>query len=359
MSRSDTILQKTQRRWTEGRHVWRDLLIAGLAVWGAYLVLGDAGRAWRAVLINFIFFTPLAAGMVVWPAAITAARGGAWLPPVRPRALKALGFAPVCFVAFIALFIGRTHWAPWLHDEHLHQGVWLSTPFLFGRDLVALGVFWWAARRFAREAEDVEYAKGSAGLLAFIYGIVFSLLGFDLVMALDPHWYSSLFGGYFFITGMYIGVAAWTFSVLRQDPPVDAAHRKDLGKLLVAFSILSTYMMYSQLLPMWYENLPDEVRFVIPRLRLEPWRWVSLGLLTTVYLGPLVLLISNRLKGNILYLRTIVTLVLVGMWIERWWLVTPTLGGPLRLGLPELGMTAAFLSAFLLSTGSGRKEAAP
>ena len=45
----------------------------------------------------------------------------------------------------------------------------------------------------------------------------------------------------------------------------DADRRHDLGKLIVAFSLLTTYMMFSQLIVIWYENLPDEVRFVIPR----------------------------------------------------------------------------------------------
>ena len=329
--------------------VWGNLLLFGLVVWLLCLVLGDAHRAWRAVLINFIYFTPLAAGMVVWPATITAARGEHWLTErIRRPALLSLAFAPVSLAAFFLLFLGRGYWAGWLHEGHLHNGAWLNSRFLFTRDTAALLLFWWMAARFARDTRP-HPDKGRAGWLAFVYCAVFSLLGFDLVMALDPHWVSSLFGGYFFITGMYIAANGWTFSVLLLDPPVGAPHRKDMGKLVVAFSLLSTYMMFCQLIPIWYESLPEEITFVIPRLRNAPWRWLSLALLSTVYLGPLVLLLSNRLKGSIFYLRAITLLVLVGMWFERFWLVTPTLGGRLAVGLPEIGMTAAFLSAFMLS----------
>lgn len=338
---------------------WGAVLSAGLLVWLLCLVLGDAHRAWRAVLVNFIYFTPMAAGMVVWPAAITAARGRNFLNDavLRP-ALLSLGFAPACFGALLLLFLGRGYWAAWVHEAHLHNGAWLNSWFLFSRDALALLLFWWVAARFARHARPQE-ENARAAWLAFVYCLVFSLLGFDLVMALDPHWYSALFGGYFFITGMYIALAAWTFSVLRLSPPADVSRRKDLGRLLVAFSLLSTYMMFCQLLPIWYENLPEETRFVIPRLKTDPWRWVSLGLLGTVYLGPLVLLLSNRLKGSVFYLRAIVALVLAGMWFERFWLVTPTLGGRLTVGPAEISMTAAYLAAFVLSRKWGARLLPP
>jgi hypothetical protein len=271
-----------------------------------------------------------------------------------------MAFAPACFVAFFLLWLGRFHWAVWANQPGLHNAVWLNPGFLFTRDALALVLFWWTAARFVRSRNPLS--GGSAGMLAFVYCVVFSLLGFDLVMALDPHWYSSLFGAYFFITGLYTAIAAWTFNVLLEKPAVDAAHRKDLAKLIVAFSLLSTYMMFCQLIPIWYENLPEEVRFVIPRLRISPWRWVSLGLLATVYLGPLILLLPNRAKGSICYLRAIVLLLLAGMWMERWWLVTPTLGGKFAIGLPEAGATAAFLAAFIMSIrrlGRMTQEPAP
>ncbi len=332
---------------------WGNMLLLGLFVWLLCMAFGDAHRAWRAVLINFIYFTPLAVGMVVWPAAIIAARGEHWLTDrLRRTALLSVGFAPVCLAAFFLLWLGRNWWAGWLHDAHLTNGAWLNSWFLFSRDAVALVLLWGMATWFAQDTRP-QPDKGRAGWLAFVYCAVFSLLGFDLVMALDPHWVSSLFGGYFFITGMYIAVNGWTFSVLLLDPPVGAPHRKDMGKLVVAFSLLSTYMMFCQLLPIWYESLPEEVRFVIPRLRYAPWNRVSMVLLPTVYLGPLVLLLSNRLKGSIFYLRAVTLLVLVGMWFERWWLVTPTLGGKMVLGLPEISMTAAFLAAYILSRRFG------
>jgi hypothetical protein len=109
--------------------------------------------------------------------------------------------------------------------------------------------------------------------------------------------------------------------------------------------------MFSQLIVIWYENLPDEVRFVVPRLELNPWIWVSAGLLAVVYLGPLVLLLTRASKRSVGYLGAVALAVLVGLWVERWWAVTPTLGGARVIGPAEIALTAAFVAALALAVG--------
>lgn len=323
------------------------VVLLGVAVWSLMLFL-DPCRSWRSLLINFIYFTPLAAGMTVWPAVITAARGGEWLEEVKGPALAAVGFGPVSIAALIALWVGAGYWAPWQQAGELHNGAWLNAPFLFMRDLAGLVLFWVMAAVFVWRRRK-EPAKTLGAWLVVVYCGIFSLLAFDLVMALDPLWYSSLFGGYYFISGMYIGIAGWTLGACIQPKPADASHRHDFGKLIVAFSLLTTYMMYSQLLPIWYENLPHEARFVVPRLNEEDWRMTSAILLLTIYLGPLVFLLTQWSKRSLPFLWGAATLVLAGMWVERWWLVTPTQSDLIALGVPEISLAAAFAGAFILS----------
>jgi hypothetical protein len=184
-----------------------------------------------------------------------------------------------------------------------------------------------------------------AGVLMFAwYG--FTLISFDMVMAW-PYWFSTLFV-YFFVSGMYAALAAWAvLSIISGATTVE--HRHDFGKLIVAVSLLTAYMMYSQLLPIWYEALPAEVRFVIPRLTATQWRYVSAILVLTIFLGPLVLLLTRWSKRSPVFLTTVSLLMLVCLWIERWWEVTPTLVGKLTFGLTEASITVAFVAAFLLS----------
>jgi len=342
--------------------LWAVLLLAGLAGWLASGLRWDQwprwawqDGAWRALLVNFIYFTPLAAGMVVWPAVVMAARGQ-WAGSVSRVALAGVGFAPVSILALVGLWLGCSHWAPWASEPNLPNAAWLNAPFLFARDLAALAIFWALAIRFVRHAGRGKCRKLAAWLV-FIYCLVFSLIAFDVVMALDPHWFSTLFGGYYFISGMYTAVAAWTLAALAWRDGTDYRRRHDLGKLIVAFSLLTTYMMFSQLIVIWYENLPHEARFVIPRMRVEKYGWVSAALLAAIYLGPLVLLLTRRAKRSPWFLGLVSIVVLAGMWVERWWLVTPTLRGGrpwqgaemMQETLAQLSMAAAFLGATALA----------
>ena len=337
--------------------IWAVIFVAGLGGWIVCVVTADAERAWRALLINFIYFTPLAAGMVVWPAAVMGSRGR-WARTIEQPALAGVAFAPVSLLTFAALWFGRAHWAGWMRYKHLPNSAWLNTTFLFARDGAALVVLWALAAWFvARRQRGRPVAL--ACWVAFAYCVVFTLLGFDMVMALDPHWFSTLFGGYFFVSGLYAALAAWTLITALRFAAPDRERLHDLGKLMVAFSLLTVYMMFSQLLPLWYENLPNEVRYAVPRLRFERWGWVSAALLALVYLGPLAVLLTRWSKRTPKFLGAFALAVLAGLWVERWWLVTPTLGGALVIGWTEAFITAAFAAALALGIECFLRSAPP
>jgi hypothetical protein len=336
----------SDKRRTGSFLLWCAIFVLGVIGWLYFVFYDDQSRAWRALLINFIFWTPLASGMIVWPAVVISSQG-IWARSLHRVAFGALYFAPISIAAFIALWIGQSHWAGWVFQQNLPQGFWLNPKFVFIRDIIALLIMWGLCVTFVNRAGKGVPGK-IAGVLCFAYGVVFTLIAFDMVMALDPHWFSTLFGGYFFVSGMYAALAVWTvLSIL--SGITTAENRHDFGKLIVAVSLLTAYMMYSQLLPIWYENLFAEVRFVIPRLTITQWRYISVLLVVTIFLGPLVLLLTRWSKRSPVYLTAVSLLLLVCLWIERWWEVTPTLGGKLTFGLVELSITAAFAAAFLLS----------
>jgi hypothetical protein len=319
--------------------LWLVLALGGSLAWIFVLQAGDPGRAWRSLLINFLFFSSLSGGLVVWPAVVRSCNGR-WHQEVERLAAAAIAFSLPSLAALVVLWIGSPGWAPW-YQARLHQGIWLNNSFLFGRDLTALLIFWGLAGYYLRQ-RDRDGGRACGGILVLVYCLVFSLLGFDLVMALDPHWSSNLAGGYFFMSGLYIAITCWSLLATRH-PDASADQLHDLGKLMVAFSLMTTYLMFAHLLPFWYENLPHEIRFLVPRMNFQPWRSVSFLLLASVYFGPLVLLLTERSKRSRSALGAISVLVLAGMWLERWWLVTPTFDPAVRLGLSELSLAAGFL----------------
>ena len=319
--------------------LWVLLVVGGCGLWLFLMNGADAGRALRSLLINFLFFTSLAGGLVVWPAVVGTCKGR-WDEGLEGIAAAGISFSLPSLLALVVLWIGSPRWTPWYH-QGFHQGVWLDNAFLFGRDLAGLIIFWGLAAYYLKKLRRDE-GELWGPILVLVYCLVFSLLGFDLFMALDPHWHSNLAGGYFFISGLYIGITCWAFlSVWQAGAHEDQLH--DMGKLMVAFSLMSTYLMYAHLLPFWYENLPHEIRFMVPRMHGVGWVRVSYLLLCLVYFGPLVLLLTVRSKKNRWSLGVISLLVLAGMWIERWWLVAPTFDPQVRMGLSELSMAAAFI----------------
>lgn len=294
------------------------LLSAGMLVIWFFMLSGvDAPRVWRGFLINYLFFTSLAAGLVVWPAIVVAAYGS-WMKPVEYIGRTGISFAVPSLIALVVLWTGSAHWAPWI-DAPEDKQWWLNNTFLFARNVVAQIIFWVVAIWFMQKRKS-KTARVAAGWLVFTYAVTFSLVGFDFVMALEPEWYSMMIGGYFFISGLYLAVAAWILlSIFLKQADIEVRH--DLGKLLVAFCLVTAYLMFSHLLPIWYENMPEETIFLIPRMNLA-WKGISYVLLACVYLGPLLLLLPRWTKRNRVYLSAVAAIVFVGMWIERWWLVS-------------------------------------
>lgn len=323
------------------------ILVLAVLGWMAVALWGDRQRAWGVLLTDFLFLSCLAGGLVVWPAIVVASRGQ-WMGSTQNAALPGAWLLPACFVILVVLAFGAPAWAPWL-QEPVSNAWWLNSPWLFVRDLLSLLVFSILGLWFIRQMRRGKQPQRLAGWFIFIYTIVYSFLGIDLAMGLDPRWYSLVFGIYFFISGLYIAMAGWAFTTALTDARATPDQLDDQAKLMITFCLLTTYMMYAQLLTIWYENLPKETRFLVPRLNwVTNWPAISWVLLATVYLGPLVLFLPRRGKRSRPYVAVVAALVLIAMWLERWWLVMPSLHQPLAFGPSELTGVVGLLAGFLL-----------
>ncbi len=321
------------------------IVVLAVLGWIAVAIWGDTQRAWAVLLVDFLFLSCLGAGLVVWPAVVVVSRGR-WMGSIQRSALSGVILLPVCLVLLLVLLAGGPAWAPWL-QSHPENAWWLNAPFLFTRDIVGLGIFSLLAYWFVRSMRRGDRPRKLAAWLIFTYAIVFSILGIDLAMALDPHWTSQVFGVYFFISGLYLAAAGWAFTTTLADREATPDQRDDQAKLMITFCLLTTYMMYSQLFPIWYENMPEETRFFVPRLNgVTNWPGISVVLLAVLYLGPLVLFLPRRGKRSRPYVAVVAALVLIAMWLERWWLVMPSLHEPLAFGLSEVTGFAALAAGY-------------
>lgn len=323
-------------------YAWVALIVSALifVVWQFLFFDDDNARLWYAFLFNFLFFTSAAGGLAVWPA-IVVSTYGKWMGSAERFCYAGLSFSLPSLIALLVLWVGAKNWAPWIIDSN-KEIFWLNNTFLFTRNVFALLGFWVMAFYFVKK-RYAENNRTIARWFVLVFVLVFSLLGFDFVMALEPEWYSMMMGGYFFISAVYIGVAVWAFLVvLSGTHSVEKQH--DLGKLLIAFCMFTTYLMFSQLFPIWYENMRHETVFLIPRMNYG-WKWISYALLAMVYIGPIPLLLSARVKRSRLALGTISLMIIVGMWMERWWLVAAVFyPEAIVFGWEEILPSLAFLS---------------
>lgn len=371
--RNDSLLG--ERTWLV---VCTVLVLLGAASFLTGILGPSAERAWQAYLVNFLFWSGLAFGTVLFSAMLTMTHAR-WGRPLKRLAEAPGAFLPVAFLLFWVLFFGKEKLYPWVHESVGHKQFWLSSGFLFLRDgaslllltLVSTALIYFSVRRdlrfMAANQEGSRNAVADIGqepdpqtvlspVLGILYALVLSLMGFDLVMSLSPHWHSTLFGAYFFVGSFYSALAALAVlsftasSRMGLGSFIQQQHFHDLGNLLMAFCLVTGDFFYSQFLVIWFGDLPHETHYVLARVRENPWDCLAWTVLFMAFAIPFVLLLSRRIKRKPELLALLALVILVGMWLERFLLVVPSIwkAGTFPLGLMELLITGGFLGIVAL-----------
>ena len=364
----------------------------GLGVLGAAaflygLVFGDGTRAWQALLVNFLFFAGLAqAGVVL--SAILQTTSARWGRSLKRLAEATVAFLPVGLSLLVVLCLGIATWAPWVHEPVPSKTPWLNIPFFVARELLAfllLGglsltyvyhslrpdigmldesgerpaagiarrlINAWQGAVKERHAHQRSQDRLAPAIL-ICYGWVYTLVAFDFVMALDPHWFSTLMGGYYFIGNLFLGIAfvtvmaVWGRDRLGLEAYVGDRQLHDMGKMMFGFSILWAYMLWSQYLVIWYGDLPEETEFIAHRMQGD-WAPVTWAVVILVFTAPFCVLLSRHVKTRAGGLAAIAGVAVAGMWLERFVLVSPSLwhGEGVPFGILEILVTAGVFGLF-------------
>ncbi len=374
---------------------WTGVLILLVLLGASLFVKGIRGpeplRAWQTFMVNLLFWTGLAEGCFIFSPVLQASQGG-WGRPLKRMAEGMCLFIPIALVLFLILFSSGDALFPWVKHPYPGKEKWLSLPHIAARDVAALLVLcglnlafllsslrpdigalrelgigrhnnlWkMLTRNWKGLGEEQMRSQKAQGTLAIfcILGFVFvmSLLAFDLIMPLDPEWYSTLFGGYFFVGCFYSGLAllAVLAASLRSSRTLNSYLTPmtfyDLGKLILGFCAFWTAMFWSQFLVIWYGNLPEETRFMTLRMYQPPWpplAWTTYALL---FGFAFIILLSREIKFKPFGLFAISLVIILAMGLERFVLIVPSLwhGPAIPFGFPELSISLGFASLFLLS----------
>jgi hypothetical protein len=167
--------------------------------------------------------------------------------------------------------------------------------------------------------------------MAVSYAVIFSMLAFDLVMSLSPWWFSNMFGGWMFMSSFWLGlatiglVAMFSRDWLKIGDFVTTTVTLDHGKLLLAACMFWAYTTYAQLLPIWYTDMPEETDYLLVRMYLPQWSWLSQTVAVTCFVAPFTVLLSRAVKKMRWPLASVCILIMCGLFLERSLLVMPSI----------------------------------
>ena len=366
------------------------VLVGVVAAFLAYST--DPTRFWQGLLFNWLFWSSLAIGMVIFAVALhlTAAD---WAWSIKRFALAGVAFLPVSFLLLIVVFFGsETYFHHWLHPEGYDpiiedKRAWLTLPGMIARDFFVLIVVYGLAAAFAyfslrpdiygvtgerhrpiydrltsgwrgvrEEAERSHRLRNVLGVvLAILFAVGWGIIGVDLVMTMDPHFFSTMFPVTFFWAAFHSGVTATAVAVTLLRAPTGIAdyvtprQYHDLGKLVFGFSVFWMYINWSQYIVIWYGLLPWEQPFFLYRFD-APFGAVTVAVLMLVFVIPFFGLLTRPPKMVPAILAGFSALILLGIWLERFIISVPSIweGDDLPLGLPEVGIGLGFLGLFAL-----------
>ena len=350
---------------------WVFMVFIALAVVGAGAFVinakgENAEEVWQLFLVNFLFWTGVAQGGLVFSCIlrITNARWGRGLLRISEGFAS---FTVVSFVLLLVLFLGKEFILPYAsHHYHSPKDIWLNINFVMARNvagfaiLLVLNYFYLktSIEQDLKGKENIVRLKKLAPAVILVYAIVFSLFAWDFMMSLDHHWFSTLFGPYYFMGSLIAAIGATIIlSVpikrhLGLDSYLSLNHYWDMGKILQGFSLFWVYLMFSQLLTIWYANMPEETGFVIKRVVDEPFRSFAWAVLTCCFIFPFVSLLPRSHKIVTPIAVFIATVSFSGLWMDKFLLVIPSLTDELVFGINHflitLGFLAGFVATFLL-----------
>ena len=336
--------------------------------------------AWPALLFNTYFYLGISVFAVFFVALQYVAEAG-WSIVLKRVPEAIMGALPV--FSGIMLFIMIASIMHWNHIYHwLHEGImdpaseqydriiagkesYLNATFFVIRTIVyLLGWNYFAKKlRSLSLLEDKQSGSGihfkgistSAWFMVF-FAVTSAMASWDWIMSIDAHWFSTIFGWYVFAEWSAIGfttIFLFTLYLKRQGylQDVNESHIHDLGKWIFAFSLVWTYMWFSQFMLIWYANIPEEVTYFTARLEVKNYKFLFWFSMLINFLFPIILLMSRDAKRNNSRLIFVSCVILLGHWLNSYLLVAPgTLGTHGHIGFTEIGMGLGFAGLLIYLT---------
>ncbi len=324
------------------------LLLVLLSVAGFFM--GDEASRQAAAasyLVAFTYWAGISMASVILLMIFHATRAK-WMVVLR-RPVEAMGATlPLFLVLFVPVAIALKQLYSWVEPaatlprETLklleHKRPWLNPGFFVGRGffyilfitVIMYLLFGWSKKQ--DESGEVQLSQKQrslgAGALPFV-GLAMTFAAFDWLMSLNPTWFSTVFGVYYF-AGSFVSALSLLAIVLERARGKDSVgafvtveHTHNVGKLMLAFTCFWTYIAFSQLLLIWIAGLPEETPFYITRFN-PGWRAVGISMIICNFFVPFGAMLSRSLKRDPAKLALVALWILIVHLVDIYWLVMPT-----------------------------------
>lgn len=322
------------------------LLAAGIIL-GIIGFFSDHHRALLNYLMAYMFILSIGIGSLLL-IALEYVGGADWSVPIR-RVVEFLAaiivLLPILVLPLVFNLHDIFHWA---HKEVVEadailkgKSPYLNETFFIIRVFVVLaiwGLFYYLLIRNSNEQDKTKnqlLTKKNIILSAVfipIFAVTITITAVDWLMSLEPHWFSTIFGVYFFASSVVASLAAITLiTVLLKEkgymhPQMVDDHLFSLGALQFAFINFWAYIAFSQYLLIWYANLPEENFWFLHRWQ-NGWEFLSILLIIAHFIVPYAALLPQPAKMDPKRLKFISVWILFAHFINLYWLVMPNFEG--------------------------------
>ena len=315
---------------------------------GLLALVGFGFRGWEQFLHSYLVAYVFAMAFAMGSLAILQLHhmtGGRWGFPIRRILEAGSRTIPVMTVLFIPILVGVKKIYPWAANPEMlgnepvthFRRMWLQPGFFIVRAVVYLAI-WnllafllnkWSAEQ--DRTADVRLKQRMSSLAApgtVLWALSWSWAMFDWVMSLEPTWFSSIYGMIFMVIACLAAVSfsAIMLRMLNDYEPLresyQPSHLNDIGNLMLAFTLLWTYMSFAQFLIIWSGNLKQEITWYKVRAYTS-WGYIGAALLIFHFFIPFFILLQRRVKRRVERLAVLAVWMLLITLVDIFWIIVP------------------------------------
>lgn len=313
----------------------------------------------------YMYWLSIALGSLAFVIIQHLVRAG-WSTSVRRIGEASAATLPMFALLFIPIALSMHELFPWTDPGHIDailkkkQG-YLNTPFWAVRAVIYF-VAWSALSWFFYSRSVAQDGGGKAHLTKamwkaapigiILYALTQTFAAFDWMMSQQPHWYSTMWGVYYFAGSILATYAFLTLAALALQnggmakDAISTEHYHDLGKFLFGHRVFWGYIAFSQFFLIWYGNIPEETEFYLLRLH-GGWEYVSYGMVITNFFIPFLFLLSRHIKRRRATLAFGAAYTLFVHAIDLFWVVMPNVGWHHKPHEPHFAVPLAAIAAWV------------